>query len=143
MGTPRLRVILPTEVEALWPEISSRLLAAEDFSQGEFLISDLLPMVQRQEAFIAAMDNKTELDLVIVFQIMTFPRKKVLHVLAMGGQGFDVIMKSCWPELEKLALFLGTSAIRAAVRPSMQRYARRVAPEAVPVYTVVERPKGA
>ena len=143
MGAPHLRVILPTEFEELWPQLSSKLLAAEDFSQGEFLISDIPGMIKQEEAFVTVMSDKTDMDLVIVFQILSYPRKKVLYVMAMGGRGFNVVMDSCWSEVEKLARFLGASSIRAAVRPSMQRYARWVTPEAVAIYTMVERPIGA
>ena len=142
MNEYQLTVLQPAAVEALWPDLYDLLFPAEKFAHGEFLIEDILSMVQKEIAFIAVMSKANLIELAIVFEVMVYPRKTVLHVLAMGGKGFDVVMNSCWPDLERLAKCVGASSIRAAVRPSMLRYARRVAPEAKEVYTVVERPLG-
>jgi hypothetical protein len=142
MKEHQLTVLQPAAVEVLWPDLYDLLYPAEKFAHGEFLIEDILPMVQDEKAFIAVMSHTKQIELAVVFEVMVYPRKTILHVLAMGGKGFDVIMNSCWTDLERLAKCVGASSIRAAVRPSMLRYARRVAPEAKEVYTVVERPLG-
>ena len=142
MKEHQLTVLQPAAVEVLWPDLYDLLYPAERFAHGEFLIEDVLAMVKDEKAFIAVMSQAKTIELAIVFEVMVYPRKTVLHVLAMGGKGFDVVMKSCWSDLERLAKCVGASSIRAAVRPSMLRYARRVANEAKEVYTVVERPLG-
>jgi hypothetical protein len=142
MNEYQLTVLQPASVEILWPDLYALLAPAEKFAHGEFLIEDILSMVQNEKAFVAVMSHRKHIDLAIVFEVMVYPRKTILHVLAMGGSGFDKVMNSCWKDLERLALCVGASSIRAMVRPSMKRYARRVAPEAKEVYTVVERPLG-
>lgn len=134
-----LNVLLPETVERQWDELRALLEPGIEHSSGEFDVDDILTMVKDKKAFIAAMSQNGKINLAVCFEILEYPKKCVLYVLAMGGTGFDVIIKICWEHLAELAQLVGASAIRGAVRPSMERYCRRVVPEAGKIYTILER----
>jgi hypothetical protein len=139
MSGHTLSVLLPETVESHWANLRAMLAPGMEYSNGEFDVDDILTMVQSQRVFVATYKQDDKTNLAIVFEILTYPRKCVLHVLAMGGAGFDQLMKFCWDALTDLAKLVGASAIRGAVRPSMERYCRRVSPEAGKIYTILER----
>lgn len=134
-----LNVLLPETVERQWDELRVLLEPGVEHARGEFDVDDILTMVKDKKAFIAAMVQNEKTSLAVCFEVLEYPKKCVLHVLAMGGTGFDVIIKVCWEHLAELAQLVGASAIRGAVRPSMERYCRRVVPEAGKIYTILER----
>ena len=134
-----LNVLLPETVDRQWAEIRALLEPGIEHGRGEFDVDDILTMVKDKKAFIAAMTQDGKITLAVCFEILEYPKKCVLYVIDMGGTGFDVIMKICWGHLTDLAQIVGASAIRGAVRPSMERYCRRVVPEAGKIYTILER----
>lgn len=138
-----LTVVQLESVEALWPELKPLFAPAVEYCAGELDVDDVLSLVKSKQAFIAVMSCEEKINLALAFQVLVYPKKTVLHVLAMGGEKFDVCATACWGEIENLAKVLGACAVRASVRPSMERYAKRVVPEAQKIYTVVERPIGA
>jgi hypothetical protein len=139
MSGPTLFVLRPETVESRWADLRAMLAPGMEYSNGEFEVDDILTMVQSQRVFVATYSEDSKDILAVVFEILNYPRKCVLHVLAMGGAGFDRMLKACWGALTELAALVGASAIRGAVRPSMERYCRRVAPEAGKIYTILER----
>lgn len=139
MSGHTLSVLLPETVESHWADLRTMLAPGMEYANGEFDVDDILTMVQSQRVFVATYKQDDKINLAIVFEILNYPKKCVLYVLAMGGAGFDRLMKFCWDALTELALLVGASAIRGAVRPSMERYCRRVAPDAGRIYTILER----
>ena len=139
MSGHTLSVLLPQTVESHWADLRAMLAPGMEHSNGEFDVDDILTMVQSQRVFVAAYKQDDKISLAIVFEILNYPKKCVLYVLAMGGAGFDRLITFCWDALTELATLVGASAIRGAVRPSMEQYCRRVAPEAGKIYTILER----
>lgn len=96
-------------------------------------------MVQSKRAFVVALEDCGVMILAAVCEVTVTPRKKYLNVLAVGGARLDVALLSFWDNIAEIGRTLEVNAIRGAVRPAMQRYYRRIAPEATVAYTILER----
>lgn len=135
----QLRVLTPSEVNVLWPTIRRLLDLAIPHCNGEFEVDDLLSFVEQGRAFVLVLEDHGVIILAAVCEVMVTPRKKILNVLALGGARLDVLMLSFWSRVHDIGRLLGVDAVRGAVRPAMQRYYRRIAPEATVAYTILER----
>ena len=134
-----VRVVRPDELDRLWPEVRPLLEPAIPFCNGEFEVDDLRDLVVAGKAFIVALEDERGIALASVFEVLCLPRKTVLNVLVTGGSKLNVLIQQFWDRLDAIGRTLGAEAIRGAVRPAMQRYYRRIAPEAAVAYTILER----
>lgn len=135
----QLRVIRPDELEALWPTIQRLLALAIPHCNGEFEVDDLRDLVQQGRAFFMVLEDRGVIILAAVCEVIVTPRKKMLNVLALGGARLDMLALSFWGQVQDIGRLLGVDSVRGAVRPAMQRYYRRIAPEATVAYTILER----
>ena len=116
MAEYQLTVLKPSAVEELWTELAALLAPGVQFANGEFDVQDLLWMIRSNKAFAAAMLKDGKIELAGVFEVLEYPKKRVLFVLVMGGQGFDVATSQCWDTLQDLAR--SVEAVASASRPS-------------------------
>lgn len=140
MAQYQLTVLQPEAVHVLWEELSALIEPGLEFANGEFDLEDILCMVDQHQAFVAVMSTQKKIRLAVVFEIIRYPKKRVLHVMALGGRGLDVVSTDCWAQLKRMAALVDADSIRGAVRPSMERLSRRVFPGAKKIYTVLEQP---
>lgn len=131
-------ILLPDDVVALWPRIKELLEPAIPYANGELDIDDILEMVNNRQAFISVMYEDGVIVLVIVGEVLTYPKKSVLNILALGGTKLDVMMSKFLPALKNIAKQLGASAIRGYCRPSVERLFRRIGGGASRIYAVLE-----
>lgn len=134
-----LRVVHPDEVHSSWEEIGSLLSKCIDYCHGEFNIDDILTMVDRREAFILALECNGETVLAAACEIIVLPRKRVMNVIALGGKDLDVLHLRFWDKISEIAKTVEADAVRGAVRPSMQRYFMRLAPNDFTAYAILEK----
>lgn len=136
----RFRLLQPDEVVASWQNIRPLLEPAIEHCNGEFEADDLLDMVKNRRAFAFVLEDDGGLVLAGVAEVLIYPRKTVLYVLAVGGSKLNVLIREMWDALAKIGQLVGADSIRGAVRPSMERYYRRFAPGASIAYAIMERP---
>lgn len=95
---------------------------------GEYLPIDIYRALQDREMFLAVcLDVEAQRPVgCVVVQMLVFPRKKVLHVVAGGGKrpGFDWI-PAVLGELEAIARKVGATAITGYTFPQLARLAHR------------------
>lgn len=139
MSERTLTVISPDVAEAWWTSIRELLIPAIEHCNGEFEVDDLLAMVMEGKAFVVVMANEEGLELAAICECLKYPRKSVLNVLVLGGRNLDLVAKQFWPKVTEVARILGASSVRGAVRPAMERLYRRIAPDAVRAYAILER----
>lgn len=140
MSEYALTILKPEEVACRWSEISELLGPALPHCNGEFELDDLLNLVAGGRAFVLALVNGGRIELASVCECIRYPRKTVLNVLVLGGRRLDVVARQFWDQVAGTARLLGASCVRGAVRPSMERYYRRIAPAATRAYAILERP---
>lgn len=140
MQDVRFRLVNPDEVVASWPDLRRLLEPAIEYCGGEVEVDDLRDMVTRRQAFLFVLEGATGYLLAGVTEVIVYPRKTTLYVIAVGGSQLNVLIREMWSELEKIGRSVGAQSIRGAVRPSMERYYRRFAPGAKIAYAIMERP---
>ena len=136
----RAVVVLPQKFVALhWASIKELLAPAIEFANGELEVEDILTLVADGKAFLVGDVVLDRLLWVAACECVSYPRRTVLNVIALGGRDLNVAIRELWGEITEIAHRLGATSIRGAVRPSMERYYRRYAPEARKAYVVMEK----
>lgn len=134
-----LRVLRPEEVHASWLELRELLGLGIEFGHGDFEIDDILSLVSDGKSFIVVLERDGETVLASACEVIVYPRRSVMNVMAIGGCGLDVMFGRFWDLISDIGRVLGVDAVRGSVRPSMQRYCKRIAPDATVAYNVLER----
>ncbi len=134
----RMRLISTQEFEERWAEIQPLLNPATEFNAGEYETEDLRRMVQQGLAFGLGFLRNGKYEYVMVMQTIQMPRKKVLFILSWGGHGMRLAFHLFYKEFIELMKQKGYQAIRGAMRPSMERYAKRMLPNLNNIYSIVE-----
>lgn len=129
----------PDEVETSWQNIRPLLEKAIEFCHNEFLVDDILAMVRDRKWFILALFNGQTIIMAAACEVVVTPRRKILNVVALGGAGMDMAALQFWSVVEQVGQTLEVDAVRGAVRASMQRYIRRLSPQTVVAYNMLEK----
>jgi len=134
----RMRAMTRQEFVQRWPEIRPMLDPATKFNAGEYETDDLLRMVERGQAFGLGFLHNGKYEYVMVMQTLQMPRKKVLFILSWGGHGMRLAFQLFYNDFIDLVKSKGYDAIRGAMRPSMERYAKRMLPNLTNLFSIVE-----
>ena len=102
----------PDEVEVFWPLVVDHLALATPHSEGEIEPEDMLPELIKGEMQLWFSVEDRQVTAAMVTQIIPYPRKKVLRILSIGGEGMARWMKH-FPMIEKFAKQIGCSSIEA------------------------------
>lgn len=135
----RLVVLRPEQVEASWSVVGALLERSIEFCNGEFEAADILDMVKSGRAFILGLYRDEDLVLCAACEVLVLPRRRLMNFIAIGGEDMRALFVDQWGRIESIAKTLEVDAIRGAVRPSMQRYCKRIDPASVVAYTVLEK----
>ena len=134
----RMRLISTQEFEERWSELQPLLNPATEFNAGEYETEDLRRMVQQGQAFALGFLRNGKYEYVMVMQTIQMPRKKVLFILSWGGHGMRLAFHLFYKEFIDLMKQKGYDSLRGAMRPSMERYAKRMLPNLNNIYSIVE-----
>lgn len=137
MSERTLTLLTPQQVESQWSELK-KLLPVESYCVGELNSDDLLALVCGGRAFVLVLLEGQKLQCAGVFEVLTYPRRRVLNAIMVGGTGVKYVLQDFLAQLAQYAHKLGADALRCYVRPSMARLIKRVCPFARDVYTVTE-----
>lgn len=132
-------VLHPKAVVTHWATIKELLAPAMEFTNGELEVEDVLTLVTDGKAFLFGAVEAGRLLWVAACECVSYPQRTVLNVIAVGGRHLNTALSELWSEITGIAHTLGATAVRGAVRPSMERYFRRFAPDARKAYVVMER----
>jgi hypothetical protein len=134
----RMRLISTQEFEERWSELHPLLNPATKFNAGEYETEDLRRMVQQGLAFGLGFLRNGKYEYVMVMKTIQMPRKKVLFILSWGGHGMRLAFQLFYKEFIDLMKQKGYDSLRGAMRPSMERYAKRMLPNLNNIYSIVE-----
>ena len=134
----RMRLISTQEFEERWGELHPLLNPATEFNAGEYETEDLRRMVQQGLAFGLGFLRNGKYEYVMVMKTIQMPRKKVLFILSWGGHGMRLAFQLFYKEFIDLMKQKGYDSLRGAMRPSMERYAKRMLPNLNNIYSIVE-----
>jgi hypothetical protein len=108
----KISVINQNEVEAVWPFVIEHLERAVAFSDGEIETEDFLPLLLDEEMQLWVAVGDGECVAAMVTQVIIYPRKKILRVIAVGGRDMKIWMKNI-DMLENFALAMGCTELEA------------------------------
>jgi hypothetical protein len=135
---PALRLLPPLEVVDRWSEIRKELDRAIQHARGELGVDDILSLVGKGKMGIVALEEGKTLQLCAAFEVISYPRRSVLNLVAVGGKG-AAELRHQFAGIDVIARELGADVVRCYCRPSVARLIKRVAPEAKQAYVVMER----
>lgn len=135
---PTLRLMQPPEVVQRWSELRKILDRAIQHARGELEVDDLLAGVHSGKMAILAQEEGDELQLLLAFEVITYPRRSVLNLIAGAGKNIAALPQR-YDLIETLARAMGASAVRCFCRPAVARHIKHFFPDAKQAYVVMER----
>jgi hypothetical protein len=108
----RAVLVEPDEIEAIWHHVQPLLEKSTPHSEGEMDAEDMFPILLSGEMQLwVAIENK-EIIAAMVSQIITYPKKRVMRIISIGGADMEKWMPN-FPLFENWALNLGCTSIEA------------------------------
>jgi hypothetical protein len=135
---PTLRLVEPPEAAERWPEFRIMLDRAIQHGRGELEVDDILVGVEKSSMGILAQEEKGTLELVLAFEVINYPRRSVLNIIAAGGKNGAGAVPH-YGLIDAIAKTMGASVVRCFCRPSVARYIKRLFPDTQQAYVVLER----
>ena len=104
----------------VWPQIYPLLDKCHRYSNGEIETQDFLDMIVEgnMHLYIATVDEV--IIAAMLAEFVMYPRKKIMRIVAIGGEGMDKWMKF-FPDLEATALSVGCTGLEAWGRKGWER----------------------
>jgi hypothetical protein len=110
-----------------WPAVAALLAPAFEHARGEFEAPDLLELCRDGRAVASlAFDDAGAPCMAMVFEFLAYPRRTVVHVLALAGRDLRQVGVLFWAQFREWARESGASEIQASTRPAMTRTLRRL-----------------
>jgi len=105
-------LIAPGDVPYFWPHVSDLLEKAQPHSEGELATEDFLEFLKLADMQLWVAVRQKEVIAAMVTQIIPYPRKKILRIIAIGGAEMDRWFGSL-PKVEEFALQMGCESLEA------------------------------
>ena len=108
----RIGLVHPEEVPKIWDEVLPQIERCVPHSEGEMTPEDFyIALVDAEmQLWIAVEDNEVLASMVT--QVIPYPSKKVLRVIAIAGEDMDKWLHF-QPDLEGFARLMGCSSLEA------------------------------
>ena len=78
-------LVLPDEIETFWPQVKDQLARCTPHSEGELEPEDFKAFLTEGEMQLWLAIDDGELLASMVTQVVTYPRKRILRIIAIGG----------------------------------------------------------
>ena len=119
-------VVRPEDIPRVWPTVIPWLEESQKFGTGEYLPEDIYIALINGTMQLTLAANRERLLGCVVTTILFYPRKKVMHVLEMGGSApAKDWSRAILIELLNGAKTLNIDSITAVTYPVMARALRR------------------
>jgi len=107
----KAHLLSPEDVGCVWDDVAPMLSAVTERSEGEFEANDYLQYLSSgvMQLWIAIEDK--EIIMSMITQIITYPQKKVLRVIALAGENFKEVHEQFNDMLESFAINLGCTSL--------------------------------
>ena len=102
------------QVVERWPRIRELLEPAMPRNDGEIEVDDILYRSEEGAVHIAIMGIGEEIVLAVVTEVITYPRKKVLNLTAIGGTHSALFAEKYLPVLISYARDMGCDCVQSA-----------------------------
>jgi len=97
----------------------------DEAMHGELTVDDLYTRAMKGEMYVIAVRNDEpeipDVRLVLVLELVYYPRFTALNVVALGGQDLRHMIKRHWKHVQGWARICGVKKIECSVAPAMER----------------------
>lgn len=116
--------------------LRAMLQRAVKHNRGEMTVDDLPGLINegRMGVMVDQADNPK---LALAFEIIVYPRRRLLHVAFAAGRGLRQLFDDP-AALTSIATLFGANAVSCHCRPAMARYLKRFSPLPEPAYLTLE-----
>ncbi len=107
----KTHLISAEDVPYIWDDVAPMLHRVKEHSEGELEIDDFLDHLTMggMQLWIATEDK--EIIMSAVTQIISYPQKKILRVIALAGENFKEVHDNCINMVESFAIKNQCSAL--------------------------------
>ena len=116
-----IHLVYPDEVPHIWGQVEPLLAKATPYSEGEVEAQDFAYLIINNEMQLWVSIEEKSVTAAMVTQVVHYPRKKVLRIIALGGKGLRRMQEKFEPTLEGYAIKAGCSALEAWTRRGLLR----------------------
>ena len=101
----------PADVAYVWGDVSPLLLTVSQHAEGEMEPDDYLESLTHGDMQLWTAVEEKKIILAMVTQIVPYPQKKVLRIIAISGEKFKEAHKHFNDVVESFALRVGCSSM--------------------------------
>ena len=101
----------PEDVAHVWGDVAPLLLTVSQHAEGEMEPDDYLESLTHGDMQLWTASEEKKIFLAMVTQIVPYPQKKVLRVIAISGERFKEAHKHFNDVVETFALRVGCSSM--------------------------------
>ncbi len=105
------QLIQPEDVAYLWDDVGPMLAKVTERSEGEFEPDDYLETLTQGAMQLWIATEEKNITLAMVTQIISYPQKKVLRVIAISGEKFIEAHSQFNDMVEAFAIRVGCSSM--------------------------------
>ena len=116
-----IHLVYPDEVPHVWDQIEPLLAKATPYSEGEVEAKDFAYLIINNEMQLWVSTEDKNIIAAMVTQIVSYPRKRVLRIVALGVKDLRKMQEKFEPVLELFAIKAGCSALEAWTRRGLLR----------------------
>ena len=107
----KAHLLSPDDVPYIWDQVAPLLATVTQHTEGEMEPDDFLEALTYGDMQLWIAAEKEDLHMVMVTQIIPYPQKKVLRVIAIAGTGFKELHEKFNATIESFAIQAGCSAM--------------------------------
>lgn len=131
-----LRIVKPDKMAACEPLfLSTVALLDEHWSEvaalfeplfvddmyGEMTIGDMYQAIVGGRMYCLVFKSETNITLALVMELVVYPRKTIMNIVAVGGSQLDLMESRFWKHICSWAYMNGVREMQAMVSPAMAR----------------------
>ena len=107
----KAHLIQPEDVAYLWDDVGPMLARVTERSEGEMEPDDYLEILTQGAMQLWIATEEKNITLAMVTQIISYPQKKVLRVIAISGERFIEVHSQFNDMVEAFAIRVGCSSM--------------------------------
>lgn len=120
----KIRIVRPADFDRVRPELAR---VVDGAAHGEWTLDDLADLVRRGAAFCGEVDEDDgRVLLVFVWEIVDYPEKRAVNVLALAGRDLGRCCRRFLPAVLEVWKSQGAQEVTCYTAPAMARLLGRI-----------------
>lgn len=107
----RAGLVSPKDAVKIWDKVSPMLQRVVDQTEGELQPKDFLHNIVNKHMHLWIVIEKQNIVIVVITQIINYPNKKILRIIALAGKNFKEAYNQFNSMIESFAIESGCSGL--------------------------------